>query len=311
MMNHVSLKRDRYYSTKELSKLFRVNESTIKRWADSGKLKCFRTPGGHRKYTPEHVFQFVQKYQYDLLDSHVDVPDQFEKESQSMHALKDNHHVHARIYFAHALRAETDSLVDILWNSYRSGTPLVEIYDEIVAETIREMLSRWKQGNLSTAEERIVASAVSESILKFQSLLPNGVFNGKIAVCGSFTNGFQEVILHATSHLLETAGWKVYSLGSWVSTEVFLESIQKYSPGLVCASSEGVTNGIELKKHDGNGGSDHNPLIEAAERINAQVLLWNFEGFSDDAKKCKQLERGLLVFSTFKEMLTLMERNGS
>ncbi len=61
------LKTDRYYSTRELAKLFRVNESTIKRWADKGELKCFKTPGGHRKYTPEHVVEFISKYRYEIL----------------------------------------------------------------------------------------------------------------------------------------------------------------------------------------------------------------------------------------------------
>jgi excisionase family DNA binding protein len=27
-----------------------VNESTVRRWADSGEIRCFRTPGGHRRF---------------------------------------------------------------------------------------------------------------------------------------------------------------------------------------------------------------------------------------------------------------------
>ena len=58
---------DHYYSTRELSKLLRVNESTVKRWADRGDFTCFRTPGGHRKFTPKHVLEFVSKYDYELI----------------------------------------------------------------------------------------------------------------------------------------------------------------------------------------------------------------------------------------------------
>ena len=61
------LKEDHYYSTRELSKLLRANESTVKRWADSGILKCFKTPGGHRKFPPWHVAEFVAKYRYELI----------------------------------------------------------------------------------------------------------------------------------------------------------------------------------------------------------------------------------------------------
>lgn len=308
MSKLVSLRRDRYYSSKELSKLFRVNESTIKRWADSGKLNCFKTPGGHRKYTPEQISKFIEKYQYDLLPSTPDFSDHVESETLRRRAANQDLHALGGAYLANAFRAETNALVDILWNSYRSGSTLVKIYDEIIGETIREMFRRWREGKLSNTEEHIVANTISESILQFRLLVPNGVSNGKIAVCGSFTNSFQEVILHAVTHVLETAGWKVYGLGSWVPTEVFVETIQRYSPKLVCASSEGVTEEEEVRRHNGEAQNDQKPLIEAVGRINAQVLLWNFEGSGDEEKQGKLLQKSLLIFSTFTEMLTLVER---
>ena len=55
-----------YYSTKELAQLFHADESTIKRWANGGKLRCFKTPGGHRKFTPQHVIEFINAYQYEI-----------------------------------------------------------------------------------------------------------------------------------------------------------------------------------------------------------------------------------------------------
>ncbi|MDA0366093.1 MAG: helix-turn-helix domain-containing protein [Chloroflexi bacterium] len=33
-----------------------VNESTVRRWADAGQIRCFRTPGGHRRFA-EHDLQ--------------------------------------------------------------------------------------------------------------------------------------------------------------------------------------------------------------------------------------------------------------
>jgi excisionase family DNA binding protein len=67
MNNQIYIATDHYYTTRELATLFRANESTIKRWANKGALKCFKTPGGHRKFTPQHVLDFVQKYHFELL----------------------------------------------------------------------------------------------------------------------------------------------------------------------------------------------------------------------------------------------------
>ncbi|HEY4644165.1 MAG TPA: helix-turn-helix domain-containing protein [Bacteroidota bacterium] len=50
----------RLYSTREVSAMFGVNQSTVNRWADSGQLKCFRTYGGHRRYTEESIVEFRQ-----------------------------------------------------------------------------------------------------------------------------------------------------------------------------------------------------------------------------------------------------------
>ncbi len=62
-----------YYSTKHLAKLLRVNETTIRRWANAGMLKCFRTPGGHRKFTAYQISGFIRKYEYELLCSDAEI----------------------------------------------------------------------------------------------------------------------------------------------------------------------------------------------------------------------------------------------
>lgn len=38
------------YSGAQVAALFGVHVSTIARWADEGKIPCFRTPGGQRRY---------------------------------------------------------------------------------------------------------------------------------------------------------------------------------------------------------------------------------------------------------------------
>jgi excisionase family DNA binding protein len=34
----------------EVAAVFRVHTRTIIRWTDTGKLGCYRTPGGHRRF---------------------------------------------------------------------------------------------------------------------------------------------------------------------------------------------------------------------------------------------------------------------
>jgi excisionase family DNA binding protein len=45
----------RWLSVGEARKLLGVAPDTLRRWADSGHIRSFRTPGGHRRFAPEDV----------------------------------------------------------------------------------------------------------------------------------------------------------------------------------------------------------------------------------------------------------------
>ncbi|MGA9365372.1 MAG: helix-turn-helix domain-containing protein [Bacteroidota bacterium] len=49
-----------------MAALLLVDVTTIRRWADAGKLRCFRTPGGHRRFTQAQISDFIRQYQYEL-----------------------------------------------------------------------------------------------------------------------------------------------------------------------------------------------------------------------------------------------------
>ena len=52
---------ERYISSEEASSIIGVNVSTIKRWADRGKLDCVITAGGHRKFLMRHLASFLKE----------------------------------------------------------------------------------------------------------------------------------------------------------------------------------------------------------------------------------------------------------
>lgn len=57
---------EQFLSTDDVAKVLHVGKSTIKRWTDEGKLKCFRTPGGHRKFKATNVEEFIKTYHFDV-----------------------------------------------------------------------------------------------------------------------------------------------------------------------------------------------------------------------------------------------------
>lgn len=43
----------------DVAELFNVSVQTVGLWADSGKLRSFRTPGGHRRFRRGDVEKFI------------------------------------------------------------------------------------------------------------------------------------------------------------------------------------------------------------------------------------------------------------
>lgn len=45
----------------EVADLFRVDTKTVTRWADSGKISCVRTLGGHRRYLRDEIMRLLSQ----------------------------------------------------------------------------------------------------------------------------------------------------------------------------------------------------------------------------------------------------------
>lgn len=43
----------------DVAEMFKVSVVTVGNWASAGKLRCFRTPGGHRRFRVEDVEAFI------------------------------------------------------------------------------------------------------------------------------------------------------------------------------------------------------------------------------------------------------------
>lgn len=51
---------DDIYTPSMVAELFKVHPRSVTRWANQGKLRSFRTPGGHRRFRKEDVEAFMK-----------------------------------------------------------------------------------------------------------------------------------------------------------------------------------------------------------------------------------------------------------
>ena len=50
----------RWVNLRRACEILGVNESTVRRWADSGEILCFRTPGGHRRFAEGDLYALTE-----------------------------------------------------------------------------------------------------------------------------------------------------------------------------------------------------------------------------------------------------------
>lgn len=55
-----------YYTTHEISKILKVDFTTVIDWCDQGELLCYKTPGGHRRINPVDLFSFMRKFGFPI-----------------------------------------------------------------------------------------------------------------------------------------------------------------------------------------------------------------------------------------------------
>jgi excisionase family DNA binding protein len=49
------------FSTSEVAKYCHVTADTIRKWAEAGRIKVFKTPGGHRRIRREELLRFLRE----------------------------------------------------------------------------------------------------------------------------------------------------------------------------------------------------------------------------------------------------------
>ena len=122
----------KYLNSKEVASIMCVNVSTIKRWTDSGKLDCYQTVGGHRKFLLSHLKNFLkekinQKFRINI----IQYLNKGEKEL--VQRIDRIDYKYLRNYlFQLGLQQSVDSFHDVINSLLIKGEPQHQIYDELI-----------------------------------------------------------------------------------------------------------------------------------------------------------------------------------
>ncbi|HTR81763.1 MAG TPA: helix-turn-helix domain-containing protein [Bacteroidota bacterium] len=280
------------FNTMDVSKMLQVDKSTVKRWTDEGKLKCFRTPGGHRKFRAEDLYQFMSDYNYGI--SPINLYPQFASDEAILRRIitKREFNVLTNVCFSAAINGRKNELVKLFTEVYKNGLTLPLLFDEILRPTLKRISDLNHSEKLSGAEMQLAFNALSNGIVLFSDAIVKPAPTGKKAICATIEAEAHDVELKALVVLLESEGYDVLNLGVGASTETISQLIEGRKPQFVFVCCFHPTNSETLRANFG-------AIIEKAAAFGSKVVIGS--GVSNGQDSAAQIgdEKRCATFKDF------------
>lgn len=261
-----------FFSTRELSELCAVGETTVKRWANMGLIKYHKTIGGHRKFKLDDVLDFISK-------NHIRVaPEQLERlqaQKRAAEAIDLNTEI---LLVRGDVEALSEKLAEFLLEFKKHEVEALlskaieripsfaVIFDQMIAPAMHRVGRLWCEKQISITDEHIITNMVVEAILRakiryetsHQEARAQGVSalsllygaaksearNGEdkkptAIVCTCPESELHEVALLGVSLVCESLGFQVRYVGAAVPFKDLESAIIEHQPEIVCMS---ITN---------------------------------------------------------------------
>jgi excisionase family DNA binding protein len=230
------------FSTNDVAKMLQVDKSTVKRWTDEGKLKCFRTPGGHRKFRAEDLYQFTADYSYGISPQDF-YPQVASDESVIRRMIAEKEfNVLESVCFSAAIKGKRDEIVKLFAETYKNGLGLPQIFDEILRPTVKKINDLHDSGKVLASEKQLAFNALSNGVVVFSNMIHKPVSNDRKAICAMVENDFGDIELKALVALLDSRGFEVLNLGTSAGTESVAQLVKSKQPNFVFLVASRVAN---------------------------------------------------------------------
>ncbi len=223
------------YSSRELAEILSVNESTVKRWADSGFIECVRTKGGHRKFPVRSVLRFIHENQMNLPGLSLA---EFDRKDVQAHLSAGFVDVLIPSLKTAALEGDTAEIQKLLRAGLVSQPDIILLYTQLVFPVLTEIGIDWEMGKLGVDGEHLATQAIKSALISFQLEIHTKEANGLTAVVTCFDSEIHDIAITCIASFLTSEGWKVYHLGRDIPTDDLVLFVRAKKPDLLAISAD-------------------------------------------------------------------------
>ncbi len=218
-------------TTKEVARLCRVSDATVKRWQEAGLLHSERTSGGHRRFRPEEIARFQREQGLGLKQCHGD------ESVNAVSSRRNGGKTPSGSTLFHALLAGCEeAAANVLISAKLQGKSPAEIFDGLICPAMRHVGELWADGKLTITQEHLATRIAHNAVYKLRQMLPVSETINKLAVCCGLEGDFHELPTHLAQTTLENEGWQTINFGANTPLGALGEEIMRQEPDLICIS---------------------------------------------------------------------------
>lgn len=259
-------------TTKEVARLCRVSDATVKRWQAAGLLASERTSGGHRRFRADEVARFQREQ---CLGEKKCVGD------ESVLSVLNGQHRRApksasdSAFFQALMKGCEEAAANVLINEYLQKNAPAQICDEVICPAMFQIGELWAAGKINITHEHLATRVALNAVYKLRQTLAVSKTAEKSAMCCAPSGDLHEMPTHLAQMSIENEGWETINFGANTPLGDFASEVARHAPALVCISFTILTDVETLAR-------DYKRLRERAAKLNIPVLIGG-RAFRDEA----------------------------
>ena len=223
------------YNSYQIAHIIGVNVSTVKRWTDSGKLKCHQSVGGHRKFYLHHLTDFLKDNKETSININIT---ELIGENSTLSSAIDNKDYSFLIKYSYEklISSDANKFIALSNSLILKGYKEYTIFDDILNPTLIKIGDQWVKGKLTIAEEHLASEIIRKflSNLNFEYLSKKNKYN---AFCFTLTNDKHDMPLNMSESIFNQHGKiKTFNLGPNLPIDDFLKLSEKVTPHIIFIS---------------------------------------------------------------------------
>jgi len=214
-------------SPKELAEAMGVSESSVKRWADGGRLRVQRTAGGHRRIPREEALRFVREEGLRLVRPEILG---VEEVSQVPGELPGQP---AEALYRALLNGQEEAAQGILTGLYLDGRDLAQILDQVLAPAMTRIGEIWQHDEAGIYIEHRAVDICERALDRLRELVPPLPADAPTAVGGAPAGDPYSLPSRMAATVLREQGWQVINLGAFTPASVLARAAADHKARLV------------------------------------------------------------------------------